>query len=294
MSAPSPLHALAASSGAQPPVPPLLEEAPVRPQVSVVMHDVAPARWASCLRVIAEVQAAGREAGVEVPLTLLVVPRFHGELPPASFARWLRRQSRAGHELALHGLTHLDDAPPGSGLRDHARRRWLTDGEGEFSALSGQEAARRLALGRAWALGNGLPVPGFVPPAWLINGVSLQAVEEAGFRYTCTRDEIVLLPGRRWLPGHTLVYSTRSAWRRVASLLWNASRRGGAERAALMRFELHPGDADHAAVLRQWRTQLVQALRTRDAVRLVDVVTAARQASAGSGPAPPGNGPARS
>ena len=104
-------------------------------------------------------------AGVRLPVTLLVVPRHHGAPSDGRFAAWLRLQARHGHELALHGHTHLDDGPPPRGLVARLLRRVYTAGEGEFAALDRPEAARRLALGQAWARAHQLPMAGFVAPA---------------------------------------------------------------------------------------------------------------------------------
>jgi len=121
--------------------------------LSVVLHDVSPARWQGCVRVLGELCRCANDAGVVLPLTLLVVPHMHGDTAlPTRYLRWLHGMAEAGHELALHGLTHRDEGPPLRGLRDYLLRRHYTAGEGEFAALSHAEALRRLewvARGRA-------------------------------------------------------------------------------------------------------------------------------------------------
>ena len=238
----------------------------------VVLHDVAPARWAGCVRVLTQLEQLAQEAGVALPLTLLVVPRMHGQQHmPAAFLRWLKRLSRGGHELALHGLTHRDEAPAATGLAEHAMRRWYTAGEGEFASLDRSSAEARLAAGRAWAAGHGLPMQGFVAPAWLLSEPAWEAVQAAGFDYTCTLTRVVALPGRERLEARSMVFSTRSAWRRVVSVLWNGCLARHQRNAPLLRFELHPGDADDAAVRRCWSRVLAQALRERQPLRLAEV-----------------------
>jgi predicted deacetylase len=229
--------------------------------LTVVLHDVAPSTWAACLRVLTLVQAEARAAGVRLPLTLLVVPAMHGAPATSRFVRWLHHLALHGHELALHGLTHRDEAPPGGGWHDHALRQWYTAGEGEFAALDRVESARRLSLARAWAQALRLPVSGFVAPAWLLSPDAWRAVESAGFAYTCTLDEIVAWPGRRRLHAPSIVFSTRSAWRRAASVVWNTQLGRWLARAPLLRLELHPADADHPAVGRCWTRILARALR---------------------------------
>ncbi|HJV71317.1 polysaccharide deacetylase family protein [Ideonella sp.] len=238
------------------------ERAPTSPHryLTVVLHDVAPANWAACLRVMTQIQAQARAAGVRVPITLLVVPALHGNPATPAFVRWLHELAHRGHELALHGLTHTDDAPLTGGWRDRLLRRWYTAGEGEFAALGEDEAAQRLSLARAWARALHLPVRGFVAPAWLLSGAAWRAVEAAGFAYTCTLAELVAWPGRRRLHARSIVFSTRSRWRRLLSIVWNTLLARTLARSRLLRLELHPADVDHPAVRRCWTRILAQAL----------------------------------
>lgn len=229
--------------------------------LTVVLHDVSPASWPACQRVMSQVRRLARREGARLRLTLLVVPAMHGEPATPAFVRALRYLVHHGHELALHGLTHSDDGPPGEGWLDHARRHWYTDGEGEFSALDHSQAAHRLALGRAWSTALHLPMRGFVPPAWLLSEPAWDAVESAGFSYTCTLNEFVTLPDRQRLSSRSLVFSTRSVWRRIASVAWNTALSRLLRRSTLLRLELHPHDADHPIVLRCWSRILTRALR---------------------------------
>ena len=122
------------------------------------------------------------------------------------------------------------------------------------------EAVRRLALARAWARALQLPVQGFVAPAWLLSAAAWRAVEAAGFAYTCTLTELVAWPGRRRLHSRSIVFSTRSRWRRVLSIAWNTLLARALARTPLLRLELHPADADHPAVRRCWTRILARAL----------------------------------
>jgi uncharacterized protein len=244
-----------------------------RPLLCVVVHDVAPARWASCRRVLDEVAAVAREAGVALPVSLLVVPAWHGdERVPRDYLQWLWRQSALGHELVLHGFTHRDDAPT-SGWWDRLQRHsLLTAGEGEFAALDAAQAQRRLRAAQLWAARHGLAVSGFVPPAWLLSAASRHALDSAGFEHLCTGHAVVALPQGPALRVRRIVFSTRSRARRIGSVWW--ARSLGAERRsdAVLRLDLHPDDADHADVRRTWRTLLARAARERDALLLRDLV----------------------
>jgi predicted deacetylase len=246
--------------------------------VCVVLHDVSPARWDGCLRVLSELRRCASQAGVTLPLTLLVVPRMHGDAAlPRRYLRWLHGMADAGHELVLHGLTHRDEGPPLRGLRDYLLRRHYTAGEGEFAALSHPQATERLLQGRAWAQAHGLAMDGFVAPAWLLSPPGLQAVVDAGFRHTCTLTEVIALPQRQALPAPSLVFSTRAAWRRGLSLAWNRLLARRARAAPLLRLELHPSDGDHRAVVRCWTGLLQDALHTRTPLRLAEAARLAQR-----------------
>ena len=92
----------------------------------VSLHDVAPATWASCQRVLSAIREVA-----EIPLTLLVVPAYHGQCSAQhEFEQAITTQLLAGHELALHGYFHLDPQVP-SDVIDWLRRRIYTAGEGE-------------------------------------------------------------------------------------------------------------------------------------------------------------------
>lgn len=259
------------------------------PQLCVVLHDVTPAHWDACVALLGELLQVSRAAGVSLPVTLLVVPRHHGVPSDGRFAAWLRLQARHGHELALHGHTHLDDGPPPRGLVARLLRRVYTAGEGEFAALDRPEAARRLALGQAWARAHQLPMAGFVAPAWLMSHSALDAVEAAGFDHTATLTRVIALPGRQALAARSLVFSTRSAWRRQLSLWWNGWLARRLQRAPVMRLELHPADIAHPAIRRCWTRILAEALRQRQPARLSEL--AARVRLPAAAPRPPSTPP---
>ena len=213
----------------------------------VSIHDVAPRTLGAC-REIADALA---RVDPSIPLTLLVVPRYHGdrELPPA-FSDWIGERLARGDELALHGFTHRDDASASHGLRSHVRRRIYTAGEGEFAALTRDEARSRIVRGRAWFEERGWPLHGFVAPAWLMSPGTWDAIGDFDFLYTTTLSRFHVLKPRGSLHAPAVVYSARSAWRRLASRGWNASLAMASRAAPVVRVGLHPADAAHPALLR--------------------------------------------
>ena len=80
----------------------------MKPGLCIAIHDVAPATWPACARLIAVLDAIGAP-----PATLLVVPDWHrrGAIDAdAAFRRAIDARIARGDEIALHGHVHLDEA----------------------------------------------------------------------------------------------------------------------------------------------------------------------------------------
>ncbi|MGC4060195.1 MAG: polysaccharide deacetylase family protein [Aquabacterium sp.] len=236
------------------------------PLFSVVIHDVAPATWAACQRVIQAVREVA-----DVPMTLLVVPRYHLRPSDHAFERCMHRQIAKGHELALHGYSHLDEGQP-QGWRDHVRRRWYTAGEGEFSALPESAALHKLRAGMNWFERRQWPLQGFVAPAWLLSSGTWQALGQVPLNYTATLNAVYSLPHAARTPSACLAFSTRSLWRRVVSIPRNSVVSSGWHRHRLVRLELHPHDADYPFIRQYWMNALRRLMDERQAVTLSEGV----------------------
>ena len=232
--------------------------------VCVVLHDVATSTRAACQRTLDAIAEVA-----DVPVTLLAVPHYHGETPTPDFESWLDQRARAGNELVLHGWTHRDDLPT-HGLLDRLRRNHYTRSEGEFDALTESDARARIEQGLAWFRAHGWPVQGFVAPAWLLGDGAWRALDGQGFEYTATLRELVHLPGKDRVVSQSVVYSTSSAWRRQASLAWNAVVAPMEHNNTLLRIELHPRDADFTGIRESWQSILRHALRSRRPVTVTD------------------------
>jgi len=228
----------------------------------VSIHDVAPATWADCLRL----HEAVRAVAPDLPLTWLLVPRFHGDAA-ASLAmdRALSQLLTEGHELALHGYTHLDTAAPRAGWRDHVLRRIYTQGEGEFAALGEEEALHRIDLGLAWFARRGWPVDGFVPPAWLASAGTRRALRQRPFIYTTSISRFFFLPDERSVWSPSLMYTARNRAGRCLSppLTQAAALALALVGAPLVRLALHPADARHPALLRHAQHLIAHLLQQR-------------------------------
>jgi predicted deacetylase len=226
-------------------------------QVAVSLHDVAPQTWPACLHLLRAIETVAT-----LPVTLLVVPDYHGGGLHAFDARYhaaLDRRLARGDELALHGWRHRDTQPLCNGVLDTLRRTRLTAMEGEFSALPEAHARALLAAGIAWFEKQSWPLYGFVAPAWLLSAGTWAALHALPFEWTTTHSALHLLPERRAIPTRTFVYSTRTALRRQLSLVRNETLRR-MPRASVVRLALHPADAAHPAIVAHVQTVLATLL----------------------------------
>jgi predicted deacetylase len=234
--------------------------------VAIVLHDVAPATWSECqvlLQMIAEVSP-------RCPLTLLVVPDFHrrGSIEAADL-QWraaIDRRIAAGDEVALHGYWHVDESASSGTPVDWFARRVLTAGEGEFSALSAQDARARIERGLEIFDKLGWRASGFVAPAWQMSAGCRSVLAEFPLHYTSDLRAMYSLPGWQRHAALSLSFSSRSAWRRVISPRWNRIALDATRRAPLVRIALHPADARYPQLLNAWRLLLSDALHDRQAV----------------------------
>lgn len=232
--------------------------------VCVSLHDVAPATWPDCRRLLKALDAVA-----PVPVTLLIVPDYHrrGVINlDTAFCRDIEQRLARGDEIALHGYCHLDEGPRPRGVWQRLRRGVYTAGEGEFAALSVAEACARLEQGLGLLQGLGWPVAGFVPPAWLMSAGAWEAVQALPFSYTSTQSGVYRLPVRTFLPSQCLVYSVRSALRRRMFQRWNESLVKKLHDNNLLRLGLHPVEASCPEVVRGWQDFLAEALHDRMAM----------------------------
>ena len=235
---------------------------PRAPLAAIGLHDVSPATWSECERLLGVVRSVRADA----PVTLLVVPDLHRRAPIDAAPGWRDAVDRAlerGGEIALHGLCHLDDGGRSPTLRASFARRFLTAGEAEFAALDASAARTRIERGLEMLRGCGWAPAGFVPPAWQISEAARSVLADFGFRYTTTSSAITVLPtgGRFAVP--CLGFSSRSGLRRALSLRWNARQLERLRAAPALRIALHPIDARYAETVDGWRRILEAVLRDR-------------------------------
>jgi uncharacterized protein len=228
----------------------------------VSIHDVSPLTCKRVFAMLDDVAAAGVDH-----VALLVIPNHHGKAPireDPEFCAWLRGLAHR-HEVVLHGYFHSRPRSA-AGWWDTFITEHYTAREGEFYDLSESEATGRLERGKHEFAELGLETRGFIAPAWLLGGDAERAVKKVGFEYTTRlRTFNDLVTGEKTV-SHSLVWSVRSAWRRVASLGWNRLLARNLFRAPLLRIGLHPVDWQHGAVRKQALHLVRSALAAREAI----------------------------
>ena len=248
-----------------------------RAAVAIALHDVSPATWRDCAVLLRMLDDAGA-----TPLTLLVVPDYHFRAPVAAdraFVEAMNERLWRGDELVLHGLHHIDTAPPPRTLRGYVERRIFTRAEGEFAALPLDEAVTRIAAGVELFDALRWPLSGFVPPAWLANDSARAALARSAhpFTYMTVRSGIYSLPEWRFERTANLCYSPDTVLRRACSRLAIRHELRLARRTPLLRISLHPQDAREPPVLAHWRELVGAAIATRHAVTKREWIASVRQ-----------------
>lgn len=242
------------------------------------IHDVGP-RFAREIDLL--VDRVARATG-SMRMAMLVVPDHWGEAPLArdpAFRARLRQWSDQGVEMFVHGWFHRDSAMHAGGLADF-KARHMTAGEGEFLGLSRDEAARRMADGRAViedAIGRA--AAGFVAPAWLYGAGAHAALRDSGFALAEDHFQV-------WSPrsgtilarGPVVTWASRSRRRQLSSLGFAALARTALKRLPVVRVAVHPGDTGVPALLDSIDRTLAAFCRGRRVARYGDLLPAAEAA----------------
>lgn len=235
------------------------------PWIVVLVHRVAPSTWAACQRVLDAIAEVG-----PLPVSLLAVPRLHGEPHSPLFDAQLSRRLDRGDELVLHGYMHEEDGPS-RGSFDRLRRR-CTGAQAEFRSLRCDDVLQRLHAGMRWFGASGWPLAGFAAPRWVLGPGAWAALKLTPFSYTLTHDALHLLKRDEVLPSYSVTQAGGTAWTRAASLAWNEwPGRLGQDTAPIVRLELQPHDADHPNVRKAWQRCLYRHLQYRHADTLAGV-----------------------
>ena len=224
----------------------------------VSLHDVHP----GSLSAVEKQRSMLSEWGVRCA-SVLLVPEFHhgpGLATAPSLISWATTAQQQGDELVLHGYYH-DRLGRKDSISQWFWTRLYTNREAEYLDLPPEEARDRLSQGRRMLGDLGWKIHGFIAPAWLMSPIVPPILRELGFDYTNTIQGILALGSEiRHLPGRSLCWSVRAAWRRQASLAWNAWLGARLRQASLVRVSLHPRDFEFVTVRQQIEWQIKSAL----------------------------------
>jgi len=228
-----------------------VSDVPSLKSLIVSLHDAHPGSQAQIAEQVAFLATYGITCS-----SILVVPEFHHSGPISSnkeFCETVSGWQEKGHELVLHGYFHDRQESPPEKLSTVFWTRLYTNREAEFLDLPRETAKARLEKGRALFEGQGWHGRGFVAPAWLMAEGLTNLLAEMGFAYTNSVNQIIpLLPGLNQVKSsRSLCYSTRAAWRRFASGIWNKHLYGRLRDTDLIRLSLHPRDLEFPLMRRQ-------------------------------------------
>jgi len=225
---------------------------PTAPKSLIVsLHDAHPGSQSQIAEQVAFLATYGINCS-----SILVVPEFHHTGSSAenkSYCETVSEWQTKGHELVLHGYFHDRLESPHETLSTLFWTRLYTNREAEFLDLPLETARQRLEKGRALFESQGWRTTGFVAPAWLMFSGLPNLLAEMNFSYTTSVGEIIpLLPGlNKVKASRSLCYSSRAAWRRFASALWNKNLYSRLRDTDLIRLSLHPRDLEFPLMRRQ-------------------------------------------
>ncbi len=227
----------------------------------VSIHDVSPFTQQTTTDILREL----REIGI-THTSLLVVPDHHRGghfLEHKSFREWLSEQVRAGDEAVIHGYYHQRERKSTDNPRQRFMTQFYTADEGEFFDIGEEEALRLVTKARDQFRQIGLNPTGFIAPAWLLSAEAESALRRLGIEYTTRLGSVIDLRHGTSHTSQSMVYSSRSAWRRVVSLAWNAWLFRRLHSNPLLRIGIHPPDFHHKRIWRQICHCIRRALEDR-------------------------------
>ncbi|MGB8355045.1 MAG: polysaccharide deacetylase family protein [Chthoniobacteraceae bacterium] len=228
----------------------------------VSIHDVSPLTFEASRTILSALEKWGVRH-----CSLLVIPNHHLRghfLDDRKFCDWLVTQGQAGHEIIIHGYTHQRERRQAESPWQKMMTRTYTADEGEFYDIDEKRATELLTRAHEEFATIGFHPPGFIAPAWLLSDAGEQALRKAEIAYTTRLGNVLHLPTGTKHDAISMVYSVRSAWRRAASLVWNASLFRRLKTNPLLRVSIHPPDLDHTAIWRQINKYITLALEDRE------------------------------
>jgi predicted deacetylase len=230
----------------------------------VSIHDVSPLTQEATQSILDELAGLGVHG-----VSLLVVPNHHCRghiLDHPEFCAWLRQREALGDEVAIHGYLHRRDQKAGESFWDKLTTRFYTAGEGEFFDISGADALRVISQARQEFRQVGLDPKGFIAPAWLLSDGADRALQRLGLQYTTRIGGVFDYHTGVHHASQSLVWSSRSWWRRGMSRIWNPYLFRRLRDCPLLRIGVHPTDLRYRRLWAQIKRLTAEALKDRAAV----------------------------
>lgn len=216
----------------------------------VSVHDVAPATMPETNWWLDRLESLGLTTSL-----LVVAGPWRGSAAgdDPSFRRWVDEKRSSGHEIVLHGWTHLQ-------AHSSPWARVMARGAAEFAGVDLAEARRKLDDGIGVMGDLGVERPGFTPPGWILPSPALDAARGAGLAYATTHFSI--FDFQRGVRHHIPVICHRPGSR--LALAGAQLVRQGAQaisaRGRPVRLAIHPGDTREPALVATTIDVIDQAL----------------------------------
>jgi predicted deacetylase len=205
----------------------------------------------------------------------LVVPDFHGQGASdvsREFVSWTQKNRSYNAEWFLHGYYHQEMKSEvwseRSGFVDKIKRRFLTEGEGEFLGLKTEIIRERLTKGKTVYknLFGTDDIYGFVAPAWLFKKELIPCLAESGVSLTEDHRYLYDVKNDTRMKCPVITWATRTPLVKYGSLvvcpllvrLWG--------REPLIRIAVHPSDFAHKETVDNIRRVLDRVTLDRTAV----------------------------
>jgi predicted deacetylase len=200
------------------------------------VHDVTPASFERVARVVRRLSDAHIH-----PLTILVIPS--GRWTNAQIDT-LRAWERDGHLLAAHGWSHRSRTPRTAYHRLHSYL--FSRDVAEHLGSTRAECVEIISRGARWFADLGLAPPSmYVPPAWALGPISLDAFDETAYRWVETLTGIYSVRAKRFVRLPVVGFEADTATRAYALRALNlVNTRLAAITRRPLRIAIHPDDFD--------------------------------------------------
>lgn len=244
-----------------------------RKRLIASIHDVHPGSLPAVERLAAQFD---RHLGGQRYAMLVVPEHWNGSAirGDAAFARKLRGWADQGIEMFVHGWYHQDRSEH-SGVAAF-KAKHMTASEGEFLGLSREDAANRMAEGKALVEDmTGRPVAGFIAPAWLYGPGAHEALAKSGF--ALAEDHMKVwkpATGEVVAKGPVITWASRSGPRTASSLLAAWAGRNFLGPLDTVRVAVHPGDVTKPSIVDSIDRTLAAFTRRRTPARYADLLAA--------------------